>query len=169
MTPEFSRPVRADDAVASRQPMLVTAEPSERAALATRFGLLTLDRLEARLMLVREAAGIRVKGSVDAEGAQPCGLSAEPVAFRLSETVALLFTQATPEGDEVELDEADLDAELLTGDSIDFGEVAAQSMALALNPYPRAAGAVAPGIVIDEEAARIAASPFAVLKGGKGD
>jgi uncharacterized metal-binding protein YceD (DUF177 family) len=167
MTPEFSRPVRADDAGVSRQPMLITADAAERAAVATRFGLLTLDRLEARLMLVREAVGIRVKGSVDAEGAQPCGLSAEPVTFRLSETVALLFTGARPEGDEIELDEADLDAELLTGDTIDLGEVAAQSMALALDPYPRAAGAVAPGIVIDEETARRAASPFAVLKGGK--
>ena len=162
-TSEFSRPVRASDIGPAREPRLVTAGAAERAALATRFGLLTLDRLEARLTLAREAAGIRVRGTVDAAGAQPCGLSGEPVPFMLSETVALLLTETAPDGGEIELAADDLDAEPLAGDSIDLGEIAAQSMALGLDPYPRAPGVAAPG-VIDEETARRAANPFGVLR-----
>jgi hypothetical protein len=52
----------------------------------------------------------------------------------------------------------------LTGDVIDIGEIAAQALALALNPYPRST-APAPG-VISEEAARAASNPFAVLRKG---
>ena len=164
MTPEFSRPVRADDVGGARDARLIAADATERAALAARFGLIALDRLEARLTLAREAAGIRVRGSVDAAGAQPCGVSGEPVPFALSETLALLLTDAAPDGSEIELGEDDLDAEPLVGETIDLGEVAAQSMALALDPYPRAPGVAVPG-VIDEETARRAANPFGVLRG----
>ena len=166
MTPEFSRPVRAHDVGAPGRPQLVAADAAERAALATRFDLLALDRLEARLTLSREASGIRVRGSVEAAGTQPCGLSGAPVPFALNETVALLLVETLPGGDDIELDEGDLDAEPLAGDVIDLGEIAAQSMALGLDPYPRAPGAAIAG-VIDEATARAAASPFRVLKGGQ--
>ena len=162
MTPEFSRPVRADD-IGSPRAHLATAEAGEREALTARFGLLTLDRLEARLTLSREASGIRVRGTVDAAGAQPCGLSGAPVPFTLSETVALLLIEASPAGDEIELSDADLDSEPLTGGIVDLGEIAAQSMAVGLDPYPRAPGATAPDVVIDEAAARRLANPFSVL------
>ncbi len=164
MTPEFSRPVRADDVGTSRL-HAIAAEPEERVALAARFDLLALDRLEARLTLSSEAAGIRVTGSVAADGAQPCGLSGVPVAFRLEEPVTLLFTVDAPEGDEIELADADLDREALVGDVVDLGEIAAQSLALGLDPYPRARGAAAHGAVIDEVAARRRANPFSVLRG----
>ena len=84
--------------------------------------------------------------------------------FLITEPVALLLTESLPEGDEIELADADLDSEPLTGDVIDIGEIAAQALALALNPYPRST-APAPG-VISEEAARAASNPFAVLRKG---
>ena len=163
--PEFSRIVRAHE-VGLRREQAIEADAAERTALATRFSLLTLDRLTATLAAAREATGIRITGSFAASGAQPCVTSGDPVPFSIAEPVALLLTDAVPGGEDVELAESDLDVEPLTGDEIDFGEIAAQALALALDPWPRAPGASAPG-VIDEDAARRLANPFSVLKGGR--
>jgi uncharacterized metal-binding protein YceD (DUF177 family) len=163
-TPEFSRPLRAHEVGGMPRRLTLEADAGERAALCARFGLLTLDSLTASLEVRREAAGIRVTGSVAGSGAQPCVASAEPVPFRLKEAIALLLTDATPEGGEIELASDDLDVEILDGDVIDAGEIAAQAFALGLDPYPRLPGTVA-GILSEDEAAQ-ARSPFAVLKKG---
>lgn len=162
MTPEFSRIIRAHDIGGHNRQQIIEADEAERAALARRFGLLSLDRLTAALELRREAAGIRVTGQVHGSGEQACVATHEPIPFLVTEPVALLLTEAAPEGDEIELADADLDTEAWAGDIIDMGEITAQAFALGLDPYPRSA-ATAPG-VISEEAARAAASPFSVLK-----
>ena len=162
MTPEFSRPLRAHDIGGTLRRQSIEADAAERAALAGRFDLLALDRLVADVSMRREAAGIRVTGRIDAAGTQPCVATAEPVPFLLTDTLALLLIENQPEGEEIELADADLDSEPLVGDIIDIGELAAQALALALDPYPRST-APAPG-VISEEAARAASSPFAVLR-----
>jgi uncharacterized metal-binding protein YceD (DUF177 family) len=162
VTPEFSREIRAHDIGGHTRQQMIEADDAERAALAKRFGLLSLDRLTAALELKREAAGIRVTGQVHGSGDQACVATGEPLPFLITEPIALLLTEAGPEGDEIELADADLDTEPLAGDIIDMGEIAAQAFALGLDPYPRSATA-APG-VITEEAARAAASPFSVLK-----
>jgi uncharacterized metal-binding protein YceD (DUF177 family) len=162
VTPEFSREIRAHDIGGHTRQQMIEADEGERAALARRFGLLTLDRLTAALELRREAAGIRVTGQVHGSGDQACVATGEPLPFLITEPIALLLTEAAPEGDEIELADTDLDTEPLYGDIVDMGEIAAQAFALGLDPYPRSAKA-APG-VITEEAARAAASPFSVLK-----
>ena len=158
MTPEFSRPLRAHEIGGNPRHQQIEATAAEREALAKRFDLLTLDRLR------RDAAGIRVTGRIDAGGAQPCVATAEPVPFVLAEPIALLLTEGAAVADEIELADSDLDSEALVGDIIDIGEIAAQALALALDPYPRSA-APAPG-VISEDAARAAANPFSVLRKG---
>jgi hypothetical protein len=45
-----------------------------------------------------------------------------------------------------------------------MGEIAAQALALALDPYPRSTLA-APGVISESEA-RVASSPFSVLRKG---
>lgn len=163
-TPEFSRPLRAHEVGGTPRRLALEADAGERAALCARFGLLALDTLTASLEVRREAAGIRVTGSVTARGAQPCVASAEPVPFRIKERIALLLTDAAPDGGEIELASDDLDVEILDGDVIDAGEIAAQALALGLDPYPRLPGTVA-GILSEDEAVQ-ARSPFAVLKKG---
>jgi hypothetical protein len=162
--PEFSRPLRAHEVGGTPRRLALEANAGERAALAARFGLLALDSLSASLEIKREAAGIRVTGSVAAKGAQPCVASAEPVSFRIKEHIALLLTDAAPEGGEIELGSDDLDVEVLDGDVIDAGEIAAQAFALGLDPYPRLPGSVA-GVLSEDEAVE-ARSPFAALKKG---
>jgi uncharacterized metal-binding protein YceD (DUF177 family) len=163
ITPEFSRPFRAHDVGTHTRQQMIEAEPHERAALADRFFLLDLERLTAALELRREAIGIRVTGQFHASGNQPCALSGEPVPFLITERLKLLLVPGIPEGTEIELAEPDLDAEPLLGDIIDMGEIAAQALALALDPYPRAKGVRVPGVITEDEA-RAASSPFAGLK-----
>jgi uncharacterized metal-binding protein YceD (DUF177 family) len=88
--------------------------------------------------------------------------SGEPVPFHVRETINLLLTEAAPDGGEIELAADDLDVDVLVGDVIDAGEIAAQAFALGLDPYPRRPGSVA-GVISEDEAVQ-ARSPFAVLK-----
>ena len=158
---EFTHQLRAHELGIPKQ-LALEADATERAALAARFGLLSLDILTASLEVKREATGIRVTGKVHGQGAQPCVASAEPVPFKITEPVALLLTNVVPEGTEIELGSDDLDVEPLVGDVIDVGEIAAQAFALGLDPYPRLPGSV-PGVISEDEAIA-ARSPFAVLK-----
>jgi uncharacterized metal-binding protein YceD (DUF177 family) len=162
MTPELPRPIQARDIGGAGRRHAIEATPGERAALAARFDLLALDAITAALDVSREAAGIRVAGRVEACGAQACVATGEPVPFVHDEPVSLLLVETLPGAGEIELGEADLDSEPLLGDTIDLGEIAAQVLGLALDPYPRAA-VTAPGVLSEAEA-RAAASPFASLR-----
>ncbi len=175
--PEFSRPVRVRDIGGVVRDEALMARPAERAALAERFGLLTLDRLTATLALRQGVAGIDVRGQLEAAGTQPCAVSGEPVPFALTEPVALQYSADLPEAEELELSETDLDILPLEGDEIDLGEAVAQSLGLALDPYPRAPAelrAEAARFIISEEeaaaraeAAKTAANPFSALLSGR--
>jgi uncharacterized metal-binding protein YceD (DUF177 family) len=167
--PEFSRPLRLDQIGAGEQGVEIAAEPAERAALARRFGLADIGALSARFTVRRDAAGVVAVGQVQAEVVQRCVASGEPVPARVDEAVTLRFLpepDATAAEDEVELSEAEADTVFYTGGAIDLGEAAAESMALALDPFPRAPGAAAAlkaaGVLSEEEAAA-ASSPFAGL------
>lgn len=175
MTPEFSRLVRVHDIGTLPRHEALTATAAERAALSARFGLLALDRLDATLQVVERAGGIAVTGTVRAAGTQPCAVSDEPVPFDLDEAVDLLFgTAAVPDAAELELTVPDLDTLPLDGDDLDLGEAVAQSLGLALDPYPRAPdevrAAAARFIISEEEAAaraaadKAAANPFGALR-----
>jgi len=179
--PEFSRVFRLSDIGSAPRAERIEARPAERAALVERFGLASLDKLEAELTLRREAAGIRVQGRVRADAAQVCVVSGEPVPVRVDEPLDLLFAPdagPTRPDEEVELGETDLDVLPLEGEAVDVGEAVAQSFGLALDPYPRASderlAEVRHRLLTEEEAAaradaeRAERNPFRVLKGGAG-
>lgn len=165
-TPEFSRPVRIDTIGDHEHAAEIAAEPTERAALATRFDLIGIERLEARFAFRREAAGIVARGHVSAAVTQACSVTGDPVPALIEEDAAIRFIEDTPESEEVELDEGDLDTMFYAGAAIDLGEAAAETMALALDPYPRgpnaAAALRAAGVISEDEA-----GPFGALAGLK--
>jgi hypothetical protein len=76
----------------------------------------------------------------------------------IDEPVALLFVAegSAGEDEEIELDEGALDTVPYEGGTIDLGEAAAETMALALDPFPRSANAAAvlreAGVLTEEEA-----------------
>ena len=163
---EFSRPLRLDTLGTGPTARDVTATSAERLALARRFDLLALDRLEAALTAQRIAGGIALTGRVRAAGEQACVVSGGAVPFTIDEPLELRFDRPAALGDEVELSDADLDVLPIEGDAIDLGEAAAQALGLALEPYPRASEtdlADYRRLLLSEEEAARAANPFAVL------
>ena len=163
MIPEFSRPERLDAIGAGEREVRIAADPAERAALATRFGVLAVDRLEAVLAVRREAAGIAVRGRVTGAVMQACSVTGVPLAATIDEPVALLFVERLDEQEEIELDAGALDTVEIEGGAVDLGEAAAETMALALDPFPRSPDAAAAlreaGVISEEEA-----GPFGALK-----
>src|SRR5262249_41166557 len=151
----------------------VATSPEERAALARRFDLLELPRLEATARLRRARAGrcIEVDIALRAAVVQACVVTLDPVGAEIDEQISLVLgptggAEPEPEGGRgldliVDLDEP----EPLDGDEIDVGELVAQQLSLALDPYPRSAGADAVvGEVAQEAGSDPATSPFAVLQ-----
>lgn len=154
--PEFSRPEYANTIGEGERRVDIAADASERAALAMRFDLIAIDRLEARFDIRRDAAGLRAHGSVKAAVVRACSVTDEPLSVAIDETVALRFVVGDPEGDEIELDADALDTVAYDGAAIDLGEAAAETMALALDPFPRgpnaAAALKAAGVLSEEDA-----------------
>lgn len=143
----------------------MTADETERATLADRLGLLSLDRLEAHAVLSRDGQTIRATGRLKASLDQACVATGEPVPAHIDEPFELLFAPAPKSGrpdEEIELGESDLDTIFHDGATIDLGGAITDTLALALDPYPRSAGADAAlkeaGVLTEEEA-----SPFAAL------
>lgn len=144
MTPgEFSRPVRLDTIGEQPRAMRIEADEKERAALRRRFGLGALDRLEAELSVVRAGDDVIASGRMAANAVQSCIATGAPVPARIDEAFTLHFRLESEDGgvDEIELAEGELDVIFFQGAAIDVGEAVAQTLALALDPYPRAAGA----------------------------
>jgi uncharacterized metal-binding protein YceD (DUF177 family) len=136
--PEFSRPQRLDTIGAGELKVHVAADAPEMAALATRFGLVSVERLEAGYVLQRDAAGVIATGHVSAVATQACVATGDPVAARIEEDFALRFVADGDEvPEEIELDEDALDTMVFEGGAIDLGEAAAETFALALDPFPR--------------------------------
>ncbi len=159
---EFSRLVPVDRLGEVEITEEISAEPGERAALARRFGLLSLDRLSATLRLERAGARnlVRVDGRLAAEVTQACVVTLEPVGAHLEKGFILLYDldAAAAQGEVVVEPEAEEPPEPVGPHGIDLGEAVAQQLAIALDPYPRAPGAALP------EEPRAADGPFAVLE-----
>lgn len=160
--PEFSRPERIDT-IGEPRTVAVEADEGERAALARRFDLIGIDRLAGDFTVRREATGIAVAGRVTAALIQACSVTGDPLRATVDEPVALLFVAAGGEGaEDVELGDGEIDVIPYEGGAIDLGETAAETMALALDPFPRGPGAAAAlkaaGVISEEEA-----GPFGAL------
>lgn len=143
MTPEFARPLRLDQIGAGDNKLSIEANEAERAALARRFALLSIERLSADYAVRRDAVGLLATGRLTGQVVQACVATAAPVPATIDESFTLRFLPEPGDDapEEVELDAADCDTMFYTGSAIDLGEAAAETLALALDPFPRAPGA----------------------------
>lgn len=166
MTPEFSRPERLDTIGERERGVAITANADERAALARRFGLPAIDWLEASFAIRREGGGVVATGRVTAHVTQACSITDEPLAVAVDEPVALRFVDELGDDDEVELSADALDTMAIENGAVDLGEAAAETMALALDPFPRGPNAAAAlreaGVIGEDEV-----TPFGALAGLK--
>lgn len=154
--PEFSRPERVETIGQLPRAVTITANETERIALARRFGLIAIARLEARFTVARDQAGVVATGQVLAAVTQACSASGVPLPASVDEAVTLRFVEEADSAEEMELSAEALDMLPIENGAIDLGEAAAETMALALDPFPRAAdadAALARAGVIGEEAA----------------
>ena len=152
VAPEFSRRIPVADIPARGADYEIGATPDERDALAARLGL------------------VRLTGRLAARVTQSCVVTLEPVDAELDERFAMTFGppgEVDEDEDSLELDlspDAEDPPDPFVGGAVDLGEAVAEHLALALDPFPRKAGAeFAPPAAPDEEDGPARASPFAIL------
>lgn len=137
---EFSRPIALDRVGTTQHREDITAIDKELAALAQRFGLVSLERLTASFTLKRVRKDlVRAKGRVSAELVQACVITLDPIPARIDERFEVDFLEgAQPAVADLELDVEGAEApEPVLDGWIDLGELAAEQLGLAIDPYPR--------------------------------
>jgi uncharacterized metal-binding protein YceD (DUF177 family) len=185
-TSEFNFTVPASKIGADEFKTAFTADERTRQLLAKRYGIESIDRLSGEVSLRRESDGMTIvaSGHFTADVTQACVTTLEPVKDRIAETFegwfldesqAASFTRALKRKLEVEAGDMPLEdnespiaeehdePETIVGGQIEIGELVAQYLSLALNPYPHSEEARAQGPVGDEASLK-KPSPFAVLK-----
>lgn len=122
------------------------ATGEQLAVLTERFELIALNSLSAQVDIHSRGGddGIFIKGHVKADLVQRCIASLAEVPEQVDTSFSLLLVD--PEtADRMDADENYLDADepeydALEGDTVEVGEVVAQTVAISMNPYPRAEG-----------------------------
>jgi len=153
------------DRVRDGERLDLRADEAERAAIADRLELAGLERLEAHAVLTRDGPTVNAEGRVRAVLRQSCVATGEPVPANVDEPFRLAFMpEPRFEGgeQEIELGAEECDVVFHDGATIDLGAAVIDTLALALDPYPRSAGADAAlkeaGVLSEEQA-----GPFAIL------
>lgn len=144
---EIERIVDVDRMGPTGTALEIVASDSERAALAKRFGFLGLPAFSARVTIDRRPGGqVVVEGRLRGKIVQACILTLDPVTQDLDEAFRVVFKQGLAEEKDPESGEALVSAqadapEPLPGNMLDVGEIVAEQLSLAADPYPRKHGA----------------------------
>jgi hypothetical protein len=145
VTPELHRPVAPDRVGGAGLHCTVEATADECAALAQRMNLPAVLSLSCRFHLEREPGGtLMARGHLVARVVQTCVLSLDDFIATVEERFEVRCVAAGTESDDPDPEAQD---EFIYAEGvIDLGEAATEQFALALDPYPRAPGAVLPDI-----------------------
>lgn len=133
---EFSRII--DTRSIGNDAVRLEATEAERAALARRFGIVTVKTLTAAVELEPVKGEIKATGRLEAAIVQSCAVSSEDLPVTVAEPLSFRFVPAAGPGrpnEEIELEEGDLDEIEFSGTQFDLGEAVAQSLALAIDPF----------------------------------
>ena len=151
----------------------LVASQDDRDSIAKRLDLASIERLEAHCVLEHRGPSIRALGRIKAALTQSCIATGDPLPAYVDEPFELNF-QPEPShapDEEVELSGDELDVIFHDGSAIGLGEAVADTLALALDPYPRGPDADAAlkqaGVLSEEQAGPFAA--LAALKGKMGE
>ncbi len=145
------------------------ADADERTLLASAFGALSVEALATTAQIKPKGAGrLRLTGRATATVRQACVVTLEPVEQMIDEPFEIEFwppDQITPETRpeaEIELDDA---PEPLDADAVPYGRIVYETIAAAIDLYPRAAGA---SLELPPEPETARNNPFAMLAKLKG-
>jgi len=119
----------------------IVADAAECAALAERFGIPAIGRLEATLRLTPAPAGrVVAAGTLRADVTQVCVITLEP----FDQSVEAEFRWCFLPPGEAPADGPDDADDIPTDGHAELGEALAEELSLCLDPYPRAPGATLP-------------------------
>jgi uncharacterized metal-binding protein YceD (DUF177 family) len=160
--------IRLDSMPTAGRDVDITVEREGREAIAAQLEVTAVDRLQVKLHAVRFRGGIRVTGQLKALVVQPSVVSLEPVIEDLLEPIDRIFL---PGGEKSYAGQADAEIFVdLEGDDLpdhfegneaDLSDLIVETLALAIDPYPRLEGESI-GLAGDEDEEDD--SPFAGLK-----
>jgi uncharacterized metal-binding protein YceD (DUF177 family) len=143
---EFPRLVDCARLGRSVETHTIEADEDECRALADRLGLLSLNGLNAGVVLSRTTDGlVRLKARFKARCTQSCVVTLRAVHQDIDEEFELFYSEKASLNGIGALQvtvEDELWPEPLEQGRVDIGEAVSQQLALALDPYPRAPGAV---------------------------
>lgn len=173
--PAFSRPFVVDEWVGDETTVAISASEDERAEIAAAFGLPAVAALGAEFAVERVGSSrVHVRGRMQATVTRICVVSLDAFETEVSEPIDVTFAPE-PEARAAEARAAseteahgpgrlEEPPDPIIEGRIDLGALAAEFLALGLDPYPRKPGVafVAPP---DSSAS---SSPFAVLGELKG-
>jgi uncharacterized metal-binding protein YceD (DUF177 family) len=129
----------------------IEADQAARNAMAETAGLREISSVRASFDLVRQSGGrVHVTGRIQARIGQTCVVTLDPIENEIDEEVDLMFapSEQLPEFIGTADDIPDSDAETadppepIENGVIDLGQLAADMLYLAIDPYPRKAGVV---------------------------
>jgi uncharacterized metal-binding protein YceD (DUF177 family) len=145
MIRELHRPVAIERVGRTGLGVTAEANAAECAALAQRMNLPAVLSLVCEFRLERDIAGdLLAYGRLTARVVQTCVVSLEDFNATIEERFTLRCVPDGKESDDIDPEAPD---EISYADGIlDLGEAAAEQLALALDPYPRAPGAVLPEV-----------------------
>ncbi len=160
----FSRVFTMSELRELKHEITLDAKPQECAALAAMFGIVAIRDLSADFRVTRRASREwLVTGKVQAFVTQTCVVTLEPFETAVSEPIEERFiepAEARGRAPEVILSGLEVDPpEVIVGGRLDLGGLAAEFLALALDPWPRK-----PGVEFKEQGDELVRpSPFAGL------
>jgi uncharacterized metal-binding protein YceD (DUF177 family) len=167
--PILDASIRMENLPAAGREVVVTATDEQKAAIAEQLKISAVEKLDAKLHAKRFRGGIQVLGRLEAIIVQPCVVSFEPVTQVIDEPIDRVFlpshdkAHAAPAGAEIFVDVAgDDEPDRFDGPEVDLSNLIIETLALAIDPYPRAPGASVDAIVKDDDDGEV--SPFSRLK-----
>ena len=163
-TPEFSHIVKLSEIGSTPRTGKLSASEEERRKLAQRFDLPKINTMDAAYTLLAGENRIGFTGRLESDLQQRCSITGESFQIRLREKFDIAFVpKAETEGadEEIELTEEDCDIIEYDNGQLDLGEAIAQTLYLALAPFPR--GPNADVVARESLKSPEEAGPFGVL------
>lgn len=147
LEPLFDAIVRIDKLPTAGRTVKVDADEATRARLAEEMKLIAVERFVADLTVAPLRGGLRAQGRLKARIVQPSVVSFEPVTQNIDEEVDRVFlpvgqtAHAPAPGTEIFIDLDDDDfPDHIDGPEVDLSALLIETLALAIDPYPRREG-----------------------------
>jgi hypothetical protein len=161
--------IRLDSMPVAGRAVDIVPGQSDRAVLAEKLGVSSVDRLEVKLHAVKFRGGIRVTGDLVASVTQPSVVTLEPISQDIAEPIDRIFLPGG-EKDYASAANAEIFVDLsgedipdhFEGNEADLTALIVETLALAIDLYPRGEGENLDDLGLKPNVEET--SPFAALK-----